>query len=1139
MLVKRRDFLKAGAADTLIVSRDGRQKNTLLNPVETAMFPRASRVLAVLALCALLSINARATEYSWQKPHAKVLPMGNLEWAPDPFAFTPGETVRYVDYAAGDDASPGTRARPWKHHPWDAEATGNAARASGPITYVFKRGVIYRGQLVADESGEEGNPIRLTSDPSWGQGQAMLFGSIRLPEGWHRAQADELPKYMPDDGKIWVLDTSDIKVNPDWIDNFARPAGDEFEVFSVFELRGGRINRLHVARDPDWQPGNPNFPLDYWHQWDGFRHGDVVDGERVGRGGQDEDLKGKPEDFFEGGYLASQWKGNMGTPGWRKIQEGHYNPEHGTLLPTGWFVGKGTRYMIENVPAYLDAPGEFYFAREGSHKGNLYLRMPDDGNPNEAVLEVPAIQDLIAIRDQSHIEISGLEFRFNRVNYVGDQFLMQISNPACVRIGGNCRDVRVSNNTFRQIVTAVSAFPRPDERLTELHAQGLLPWRPDDLLDRVYVSDNDIRYCEREAIVVFSGRGNGPGAGRLGHAEVLRNRLYEIGFRQGHWRYSAIPALRVWYPRTAEIAGNMIDRCWGCAIMVHGGKHGDDSEAPLTRILVHHNKVENTVLAVNDYGAISLWQGGPMYCFDNVSGNCVGHAPDRNLSSPWKNVGYPYYIDGGYKIYTFNNISWGRSNRMDDPYRNTGTYFMVFGFLNPVVNNTFFRAYKGIAGSSGNRSDILGNAVCDILTDFIASNRMGDPSLAGGGDTGEMGLRGVPTLAYANNLFYSDSEKTRAGRLYQPNRRALEAGAADKLIAADTVEEMSRQMQEFPTRCGKLGWRADRMPLRDPENRDYRPKPGSKAIDNGARYFVPWSLYATVGEWNFNQNRAHPDRAIDYHFYMTGEYFDRKMYEYIPTHDLKISEAQLDSYVESPSENWVPGALTFDGQRFGTVTDASMREDVLVNKQNWLAKPQVSKDKLPGEPWKIGDKHLRYPGRLRKTLDISTENLLVEATLRTQRGHGGGTVAGKSDGRTGYRLAITDRGVAALELVHGGKTFSMSTPEAVNDNQWHHVLAEIDRATGLAAMYLDGRQVGRKKLDLPADASLSNRADFVVGKGFRGVLDFLRVCQGTLADARTNIEELYTWQTEGPVTRDFCGNKPVRRRDVGALELVQ
>ena len=82
----------------------------------------------MIVATAVLSASAPAAEYSWQKPHAKVLPNGDLEWVPMPFSFVAGESVRYIDFKGGSDANDGrSREAPWKHHPWDPEATGQAA----------------------------------------------------------------------------------------------------------------------------------------------------------------------------------------------------------------------------------------------------------------------------------------------------------------------------------------------------------------------------------------------------------------------------------------------------------------------------------------------------------------------------------------------------------------------------------------------------------------------------------------------------------------------------------------------------------------------------------------------------------------------------------------------------------------------------------------------------------------------------------------------------------------------------------------------------------------------------------------------------------------------------------------------------
>ena len=100
------------------------------------------------------------------------------------------------------------------------------------------------------------------------------------------------------------------------------------------------------------------------------------------------------------------------------------------------------------------------------------------------------------------------------------------------------------------------------------------------------------------------------------------------------------------------------------------------------------------------------------------------------------NLSYPYYIDGGFKIFGFNNIIWGNSIDPDDPYRSmTAGNFSVFGFLNHFTNNTIMRQGRALGGSSGERTDIISNVFAEISMQFLRNNRVENPSLVGGGDT--------------------------------------------------------------------------------------------------------------------------------------------------------------------------------------------------------------------------------------------------------------------------------------------------------------------------------------------------------------------------------------------------------------------
>jgi len=183
-----------------------------------------------------------------------------------------------------------------------------------------------------------------------------------------------------------------------------------------------------------------------------------------------------------------------------------------------------------------------------------------------------------------------------------------------------------------------------------------------------------------------------------------------------------------------------------------------------------------------------------------------------------------------------------------------------------------------------------------------------------------------------------------------------------------------------------------------------------------------------------------------------------------------------------------------------------------------------------------------YPGEKRQTVNIDTGNMLIEAYLRVESGATDGVVAGKM-AKSGYELAVGKDGKPVFAIAAAGQKASVAGSDVINDGKWHHVLAEIDRTGGVMRMFVDGKLNGQNKTDIAADASLANTSDFLVGKAvdgryFSGDMDFLRVCRGTLADAATSIDELYSWQfVDGPFLKDFAGRE--RNWDKGAPGAIE
>jgi concanavalin A-like lectin/glucanase superfamily protein len=1043
----------------------------------------------ILAAMPAAVVTAQDTQYSWQRPHARVLPTGSLQWAPQLFAFAKGDSVRYIDFAGGDDRNAGdAKDKPWKHHPWDANATGKAKECKGIHTYVFKRGVIYRGALTAAESGVPGNPIRLTSDPDWGKGEACLFGSEQFKGGWTRCDAQSAPG-IPKPDKVWFRD-------------LATPAGP----WALWETRGDRTIRIPIARAPNWTISDPDDPQKEWYVWTGWTRKP-----RIGRF-DPVHLTQKDPHFYDGGAVFTEWSGNMGTVYRREIQQ--YRPEDHALV-----AGKGrtgNRYFIENVRGLLDAPGEYFFAAAAPFAGRLYLRMPEDRDPNACVLEASRIKWLVVLRDKSHIVISGLRFSFNDVEDPGSGWPIIPEAPVAVRIAGSCRDVRILNCRFYHVMGAVSAFTRLNKRFGEAYVPDLHPWQH-DVMDEIEISDNDIYFCDRQAVMVSGGvmltKVEWPPRGELKRVRVLRNRLRWVALRPGSHANSDLAAITVDTPEEAEIAGNILDRCAGSGIVTLGSRSGNAPETgdtPLTRILIHHNSVSNTVLSCNDYGGIAPWQGGTNYIYNNIAGNTIGHKNELPTQKNEKTWAYTYYLDGTFKSYVFNNIAWGKRNALDDPYRNRGAFMQVGGFMNHWFNNTAYHYVYGFHGSSGQRNSYLGNLLCDMTDLYCRQHSKGDIGMRFGGET-DQAVPWISSLAYGYNVFFG------------PPNKGFTLGA----FKGRAPQDMARALAGLPAKFGEYGAMATKQPLRDPAKFDFRPVAGSGVEGRGVKFFVPWSLYAMVGEWNFHKDLVDPQRILGENFYMTDEYMHRRMYYEIPRNDLKVPGATLADYVSGPLEDWIDGALQFNGRdRYCVLPDKELKSGYTVSE--YIEPEAIASTR---KAW-------LYPAGRRKTVDMNDNNFLIEVYFRTQPDFRDGVLVSKRQGR-GYELHVDGAGTLTFAVQADGKA-GVTTTKPLNDGKWRHVIAEADRKAGVLRVYVDGKLDAEAKADLKG--SCSNTGDFLVGKGhdgrfFAGAMDFLRVARGTLADARTTIEELHTWQFDGPFLRDIRGTKAHGKRNAGALLL--
>ena len=1093
--------------------------------------------------------------------NSNVKPYPDLRWEPQEYIIQPDHNTRYIDYNNGDDCNPGTRDNPWKHHPWDKNARCNAASNQGIYSYCFKNGVIYRGALIAKESGLDDRPIFLYSDPQWGIGKASIYGSIRINDEWMRCDGDECPAIpAAEREKAWYIDLD-----------------QGFVPRMLWEIYDGKVIRIPIARTPNWKITDPDDPRSEW--WEltdsiievkiylnnthGFKVGDIITGtgkwidrdenkDNIRHGNNSvsevtknyikiESWKWKKGEIKAGAQITnSMVKAKVlkisGTHDVvsRLVDDRHLvqnNPEY-YVGATIWaekesmpkpdaekVIGfdpiehslrvkyhrgvkgqrKYDRYYLENLFKFLDSPCEFYYDQQDKNSGRLFLRLPKNRNPNFSIIEAARKYNLIEINNKKNITISGLDLRFSNAIDCGTREARHSSlHTTAIRIMGNCTNIKILNSEISNVPTGIIAWPE----------------KKGDLLDYIEISDNDIHDIDSAAIGLSNGRSHyrlKDAGARLIHVDVLRNRIRNTGYRVlSQWGLGP-HAVHIEGGELVEIAGNVVDVTGGAGLFAFNGSEYSKGgvERPLMRTLIHHNKVTNSLLGMQDYGGIASWKGGPSYVYCNISGNPVGykHAHYRRLKKKnWYRTscyGVGIYLDAQYKGYIFNNIIWGKNNNVNDRYYNSAAFNEAAGFMNTIFNNTMYcfgvGLHKGM--TQHNRCYYLGNLMLDIGHKFIQQ----EPKSS---------IIEYHSLGYANNIFKGDS----------PNFGQL----GRKVYASlDKWEKALEAKQVMVTQTGRFTKKPQVVNERD---HDFRLKSDSIAIDNGVKVFVPWGLYAVVGEWNFFRHPADPSVILGENMNWNSEWLHGNMFQDIPRNNLRTHNIGRSNFYHGILEDWIKGALSLNGKN----QYCEISNDLLKKGYRWST---IKCKKKPCQGY--------YDGKKRVTVDMDINNFLIEVILKTANDFiDGGVVCKRSD--RGYTFAVDKSGYIKLMLDFGGSECSRASAFAINDSKWHHIIAEVDRTRPHGInIYVDGNlSNGQWQGFMNNSESLSNDANFMVGKTlgptekfFKGLIDFLRISRGTLEDAETTIEELYKWEFDGPFLRDFYGKPPKGvSRDAGALE---
>jgi hypothetical protein len=1041
---------------------------------------RIVRWLGVLAgAVAAGQVTGAEPPFPWQVPHAKVIETGELQWTPKPYEYRRGQSTRYIDFAAGDDSRDGSSPeQAWKHHPWDPAASGKAKSAASEVhTYVFKGGVIYRGVLrpPAGIRSTADNPVRLTADPAWGSGMPVISGAA-VVSGWKQGQ-DIHPRIV-DAAKVYSAEVNFLPRNL-WA-----VAGD------------GSITRLKLARTPNWTEPDPNDVMSEWRVWEnpewwkGAGHEIQVDGKPRHAGIDTKHFTGKAEDYV-GGTVWSEWGIVMGSPYPAKIEAFDEKMKAVAFRGPWTFdklekIIKGNRYYIEDLPQMLDEPGEFWVQRLGNNRARIFLRLPGDADPATVTIEAGRHINLLDAAELGHLDIAGLTFRYTNTHW--DYNNPSWSHPdimgAVIRLRGSAEGLTI-RNCLAEHVNILARISTGDA----------------GRIGTVSITDNQVRHTDAGAVYVNASNGGAGSAlpGSIGHVDLLRNKLEHIGWRivsgeHGH-------AVNLVSPQTSHVAGNFLHRIGGWGISVTGGnpgrgpREGVGRDVPFVRHLVHHNRVEDALCKSNDWGAVETWQGGPFYVWNNLVINPLGFKHWTLRPGDPKSIGsfgHAYYLDGAFKNYLFNNIAAGRNNQLGTKSVNSTALQNIFSFENTFFHNTFhrFAAMTRQQEPSAGRFRYIGNVFEDV-SDILyrhADPKDGSQPDPNASHYSQGGKFHYATLGYAGNVMF--------------DIRGSFGVFEETGVVYPSMSGFVDALKRTKVQTAEVGTLATRTSIRNAAARDFRPAENAPSAGMGRKVFVPWALSGVVGEWNFIRNNADPTVLTDEHWYITPQYTRRETFKNMPRYPLKVVGLTEGVHVAGLLDNWTPtSAVALSGT-----------DQYLLLEQSVLT--------AAGSP------------EVTRTVDIGNSNLLIEVVLKTQDPDG--VIVSKLSGQSGYQLSL-EAGKPTLRFRDAsGAVFTAVAASSVASGEWTHVVAELDRNSGVR-VYVDGKSVPVTSDGTLPKASLSSDADFTVGggpdlPGLAATLDFLRVARGTLTDAKTTIEELHAWQTAGPHLADFAGTP---RQDTG------
>ena len=382
--------------------------------------------------------------------------------------------------------------------------------------------------------------------------------------------------------------------------------------------------------------------------------------------------------------------------------------------PTDPGLGWGSKYYVEDHPALLDSPGEWWYDRV---RRQLYLWPPVPGNPGAVDIEISRRDDGFDLTDRSHITIDGLT--------------IELVNQNAVRHGWGTGS---QGNTIRNATLRYAGY-------------GVVVLQSGDGMTRDFLlEDSEIAHIDSNGLFVSEWWDGAP-AGYPGWQPSIRdviirgNEMHDLGFRAD--TDNAI-GVKIQFPNQIRfednhihnVAHNGVQFLWS---VIDSEKTRDFSpdEIKTGDILIKDNLIEEACQLTTDCAALKFWGQPPhSHVFrdvlvtgntfrNNLAWTYVAEQRSRAARGWWTGgadcgvqgrAGFGLYLDFVSGIHAYRNVAY------NNPYAG----FMLVGtwrdgdiiFYNNVVANSLY----GIRPTSPEHDTYGGSVNTGIVNNIIATS---------------------------------------------------------------------------------------------------------------------------------------------------------------------------------------------------------------------------------------------------------------------------------------------------------------------------------------------------------------------------------------------------------------------------------